>query len=178
MTINKGLKITIIWILFLASGFLYSDFKVFASESDTEDLCSFIPLEKAAVILSLPENDLQKSNRELMVSPEDVKNKTYKQPPLSCSIQSKSNFFKMITYITYVFNDPSHAQVELKKMKEGFKTVAEVEMIKGMGEEAFWVGDKRFQRLVARKNNKLIDVLNPKEFKFQTDIMQMIMENL
>ena len=66
MTISKVIKVIIIWILFLASGFLYSNFNVFASESDTEILCSSIPFEKAAVILSLPENDLQKSHRELM----------------------------------------------------------------------------------------------------------------
>ncbi|MBA3011913.1 MAG: hypothetical protein KKF12_09035 [Proteobacteria bacterium] len=178
MTINTALKITILWILFLASGFLHSDFKTFASESDIENLCSFIAVEKAAAILSLPVADLQKSHRELMVSPEDVKNKTYKQPPLSCSIRSKSNFLKMITYVIYVFNEPSHAQVELRKMKTGFETVSEVEMIKGMGEEAFWAGGKRFQRLVARKNNKMIDVLSPKEFNFQADIMQMIMDKL
>lgn len=176
MTIRKVVKITILWIFFLASGFLHSDFKTFAS--DIENLCSFITIEKAAVILSLPENDLQKSHRELMVSPEDVKNKTYKQPPLSCSIRSKSNFLKMITYVIYVFNEPSHTQVELRKMKEGFETVSEVEMINGTGEEAFWAGDKRFQRLVARKNNKLIDVLSPKEFESQADIMQMIMDKL
>jgi len=178
MTIRKALKITSLWVFILGSGFLYSDFKTFASESDIENLCSFIVIEKAAAILSLPENDLQKSHRELMVSPEDVKNKTYEQPPLSCSIQSKSNFFKMITYVIYVFNEPSHAQVELKKMRERFETVSEVEMIKGMGGEAFWAGDKRFQRLVARKNNKMIDVLRPKEFKLQVDIMQTIMDKL
>ena len=178
MIISKVFKITIIWVLFLAAGFFHSGFKAFASESNTENLCSFIPLEKAAEILSLPANDLQKNHRDLMVSPEDVKNKTYKQPPLSCTIRSKSSFLKMITYVIYVFNDPSHAQEELKKIKEGFETVSEVEMIKGMGEEAFWAGDKRFQRLVARKNNKMVDILNPKEFKFQVDMMQMVMDKL
>jgi hypothetical protein len=178
MTINRVLKILMIWILVPVSGGLFFDFRALASETDVENLCSIIPLEKAAEILSVPENDLQMSNRELMVSPEKVKNKTYQQPPLSCSIRSKSNFLKTITYVIYVFNDPSRAQMELKEMKQGFEAVSKVEMINGMGDEAFWAGDRRFQRFVARKNNKMIDIVSPKEFKHQADTMKMIMDKL
>ncbi len=180
MTIRKVLKAKtmIIWVLVLASGILLSAFTALASESGIADLCSFIPLEKAAAILSLSEDDLQKSHRELQVSPEDLQNNTYKQPPLSCSIRSKSNFLKMITYVVYIFNDPSHTALELKRMKEGYGTVSEIKDINDMGEEAFWVADARFQRLVARKDNKVIDILNPKEFQHQADIMQIIMDQL
>jgi hypothetical protein len=178
MMINKRLKVTIFGILFLAAGFLSSDFKALAAETGIETLCSSIPLKKAAVILSAPENDLQQSHRELMVSPEDIQKKIYKQPPLSCSIRSKTDFLKLITYVIYVFNDSSQAQVELKKIKEGFETVSKVEGIENMGDEAFWVADQRFQRFVARKSNTMIDILSPKDFEHQTVIMQMIMDKL
>jgi len=175
---NKTLRITTIWVLFLASGLLDSGVKVLAAETNAENLCSIITLDKAAVILSVPEDDLHKNYRELMISPEDIENKTYKQPPVSCSIQSKSNFLKMVTFVIYVFNDSSLAQQEFDKMKQGFETVSKVNLISGMGEKAFWVEDSRVQRLVARKNSKLVDILNPKDFNTQTHTMHMILEKL
>jgi len=173
---NNVFKRVIIWVVFLSSGWLFSYSTAPASEN--QSLCNAVPFEKAAKILLTKESDLEKNTRELMVSPEDIKNKLYLEPPVSCSIRSKSNFLKTITFVSYVFNDPSRATLELKKMKQGFETVAKTETIIDMGDEAFWVKDARFQRLMARKNNRIIDILNPKEFNHQADIMKMILDKL
>lgn len=60
-------------------------------------------------------------------------------------------------------------------MKNNFAIVCKVDAVPDLGDEAFWVGDKRFQRMVARRGNMLIDVLSPRNFDRQKKLIQMIL---
>ncbi len=146
-----------------------------ASAADTETLCGPLGPEQAAAILSVPETDIIGNSRELEVSPEDIRKKTYSRPPVSCSFRSKSDFLKNLTYVRYVFADPAQARTEFLKMKQGFETVSAVDTILDLGEEAFRAGDQRFRRLVARQGGMVIDVLNPKEFDTQVRVLRLIL---
>ena len=60
-------------------------------------------------------------------------------------------------------------------MKNNFTTTSKVDAVSDLGNEAFWVGDKRFQRLVARQDNIVIDVLSPIDFNQQKKLIQLIL---
>ncbi len=147
-----------------------------ASEKSAGDCCTAITLEKAAVILSVPPEDLLKSSSEMMVSPEDLQKKTYKIHPYTCRIRSKSNFLKSINYIIYVYNDPGQARLDFDQMRYHYKIVSKVDDVPGIGDEAFRADDQHLQRMVAIKGGVVIDILNPKEFSLQKRVISLILE--
>lgn len=112
-----------------------------------------------------------------MVSPDDIQKKIYNRTPYICTIRSKSNFLKFITYVTYVYNDTGQARIEFNKMQKGFESISKVDLIPDIGNETFWAGDNRFQRMVSIKGNVVIDVLSPKDFKLQTQVIRLLWEN-
>jgi hypothetical protein len=176
MELKRLLRIMTIWMLFLSFCVLYTHSKILATRMDGTQRCRGITLENAAAILAVSSDDLKKSSRDLMVSPEDLKKKIYKVIPYNCTIRSKSNFLKFITYVTYVYNDPKQARMDFKKMQQNYVTVSKVDAVPDIGDEAFWVGDSRFQRMVAIKGDVVIDVLSPKEFNFHKQIMRLVLE--
>jgi hypothetical protein len=113
-----------------------------------------------------------------MVSPDDIQNKVYKYPPHNCAIRSTSDFLKSITYVTYAYNDPGQALKEFNQMKNGFATVSKVDDVPDTGDEVFWAGDDRFQRMVAIKGNVVVDVLSPKDFNLQKQIIDLVLEKI
>ena len=176
MKLKRLLQLTIISILFLTLGLLCTNYKILASETDGTNRCGGVTLENAATLLDVSTDDLHKSSSDLMVSPEDLQNKIYKIHPYNCTIRSKSNFLKFITYVTYVYNDPGQARIEFNKMQKGFESISKVDVISDIGDEAFWAGDNRFQRMVAIKGDVVIDVLSPKDFKLQNRIIRLVLD--
>ena len=176
MKLKRLLRLTTISILFLNLGMLCTSSKILATETDGTNRCSSITLENAATILVVSTDDLQKSSRDLMVSPEDLQKKIYKIHPYHCTIRSKSNFLKLITYVTYVYNDPGKARIEFDKMQKNFESLSKVDVLPDIGDEAFWVGDNRFQRMVAIKGDVVIDVLSPKDFNLQKQIIRLVLD--
>ncbi len=174
MKLKQLIQLTTISILFL--GLLCANFKTLASETNGTKRCSGVTFENAATILAVSTNDLHKSSNDLMVSPEDLQKKIYKIHPYNCTIRAKSNFLKFITYTTYVYNDPGQARIDFNKMREAFGSVSKVDVVPDIGDEAFWAGDKRFQRMVAIKGDVLIDVLNPNDFSLQKRIIRMVLD--
>jgi len=144
---------------------------------DGTQRCRDITLENAAAILGVSADDLQKSSRDLVVSPEDLRKKIYKIIPFNCTIRSKSNFLKLISYVTYVYNDPKQARLDFKKMQQNYESVSKVDAVSDIGDEAFWVGDNRFQRMVAIKGDMVIDVLSPKDVNLQKQIIHLVLDN-
>jgi hypothetical protein len=176
MKFKRLLCLTAISVLFLNLGVLCTSSEILATETDGTNRCSSITLENAANILAVSTYDLQKSSRDLMVSPEDLQKKIYKIHPYNCTIRSKSNFLKLITYVTYVYNDPGKARKEFDKMQKNFESLSKVDVIPDIGDEAFWAGDNRFQRMVAIKGGVVIDVLSPKEFNLQKQIIRLVLD--
>ena len=176
MKLKRLFRLTTILILFLNLGMLCTSSKILATETDGTSRCSSITLENAATILAVSTDDLQKSSRDLMVSPEDLEKKIYKIQPYNCTIRSKSNFLKLITYVTYVYNNPGKARIEFDKMQKNFESLSKVDVVPDIGDEAFWVGDNRFQRMVAIKGDIVIDVLSPKDFNLQKQIIRLILD--
>lgn len=131
---------------------------------------------EAASVLGVKANDLNVRSFPQMVSPDDTKNKTYKVPPCSYSYRSKTNFRKGISYVVYIYNDPKRARRDYETMKGNFATSAKVEKVPGLGDEAFWVNDKRFHRLVAIKGNRMVDILNPTDVKLQKRVMVLVLK--
>jgi len=140
--------------------------------------CGAVPLENAAAMLNVPAADLVTSSNDLAVSPEDLQNEVYKYPPYNCTIRAKSNFLASIAYVTYMYSDPVQARIEFNKMKEGFASVSKVDEVPDVGDEAFWAGDKRFQRLVVKKGEAVIDILNPEDFDLQKNIALLVLDHL
>ncbi len=168
-------RITMATVLFAVFGMLFIGARELAAESGNTNCCGQIKAEDAATILGISVDDLQTSSSDLMVSPEDQEKKIYKVPPCRCSIRSRSNFLKSITYVIYVYNDDAQAGAEYNTMKNGFESVAKTEIVPNIGEATFWVGDNRFQRMVALKGAVVADVLSPKEFEIQKQIMARLM---
>ena len=176
MKLKRLLCLTAISVFFLNLGVLCNSSKILATETNVTNRCSSITLENAAIILAVSTDDLQKSSRDLMVSPEDLQKKIYKIHPYNCTIRSKSNFLKLITYVTYVYNDPGKARKEFDKMQKNFESLSKVDVVPDIGDEAFWAGDNRFQRMVAIKGGVVIDVLSPKEFNLQKQIIRLVLD--
>lgn len=178
MTLKKILRLTTISILFITMCILFTVPQNFAAETDSTNRCNSISLESAASILIVSTDDLQKSNMDIMVSPDDIKNKTFKIQPCNCAIRSKSNFLKSINYIIYEYNDPKQARIDFNKMKNNYGTISKIDVVPDIGDGTFWVGDKRFQRMVSIKGDVLVDVLNPKEFDLQRQIISLVLGDL
>ncbi|MCB2180802.1 MAG: hypothetical protein KQH63_02110 [Desulfobulbaceae bacterium] len=178
MKLKQVLRLAAISIFFLNMGMLCPHAETLANESDASSRCDSITLENAAAFLLVPAADLQKRSSDVMVSPEDMQKKIYKAPPYSCIISSKSNFLKSINYVTYEYSDPGKARAEFNTMQQNFGTVSKVDVVPGIGDTTFHVADNRFQRMVAIKGNVVIDVLNPKDFEIQKQIMQQILKGL
>jgi len=178
MKLKKILRLTTIFILFFVICILFAVPMNFAAETDNTNCCNSISLEKAATILVVSTDDLQKSNIDIMVSPDDIKKKTFKMLPCNCAIRSKTNFLKSINYIIYVYNDRGQARIDFNKMQNNYGTISKVDVVPDIGDETFWVGDNRFQRMVSIKGDVLVDVLGPKEFDLQKQIISMVLGNL
>lgn len=176
MKFKRLLQLTTISFLFLILALLCTNSKILASETDSTNRCSGITLENAATILLVSPDDLHKTSRDLMVSPDDLQKKIYKIRPYNCTIRSKSNFLKFITYVTYVYNDPGQARIEFNKMQNGFESISKVDVVPDIGDEAFWAGDNRFQRMVAIKGDVVIDVLSPKDVNLQKQIIRLVLD--
>jgi hypothetical protein len=176
MKLKRLLRLTTISVLILNFGMLCNSSKILATETDGTNRCSSITLENAAAILLVSADDLQKSSRDLMVSPEDLEKKIYKIPPYYCTIRSKSKFLKLITYVTYVYKDSGKARIEFDKMQKNFESLSKVDVVPDIGDEAFWVGDNRFQRMVAIRGGVVIDVLSPKDFNHQKQIIRLVLD--
>jgi hypothetical protein len=146
-----------------------------AAEADRTSRCNGITLENAATILAVSTDDLQKSNTDIMVSPDDIKNKTYKIRPYNCAIRSKSNFLKGINYIIYVYNDLGQARFDFNKMRNNYAAISKVDVVPDIGDETFWVSDNRFQRMVSIKGDVVVDVLSPKEVDLQKQIVRLVL---
>ncbi len=61
-------------------------------------------------------------------------------------------------------------------MKKGYGTISKVDAVSDIGDETFWAGDNRFQRMVSIKGVIVIDVLSPKDFSLQKQIIRLILE--
>jgi len=177
MKLKRLLRLMTISILFFNVGMLCTNSKILATRMDGTQRCRGITLENAATILGVSADDLQKSSRDLVVSPEDLRKKIYKIIPYNCTIRSKSNFLKLITYVTYVYSDPNQARLDFKKMQQNYESISKVDAVPDIGDEAFWVADNRFQRMVAIKDDTVIDVLNPKDFNLQKQIIRLVLDN-
>jgi len=176
MKLKRLLRPETTLILFLMLALLFTYSKILATETEGTHRCSGITLENAAKILVVSTDDLQKSSHDLMVSPEDLQKKIYKIPPYNCTIRSKSNFLKLITYVTYVYNDPKQARRDFNKMQQNYESLSKVDAVPDTGDKAFWVGDHRFQRMVAIKGHRVIDVLSPKDFNLQKQITHLVLD--
>lgn len=178
MRIKPLLRHTAFSIFLLNLGILHHCSSVFAAEGEAAARCDSVPLENAAAILNVPVDDLEISSNDLVVSPEDIHNEVYKVPPYNCTIRAKSNFLNSITYVTYIYSDPVQARIEFNRMREGFESVSRVDVVPDVGDEAFLAGDKRFQRLVVKKGEAVIDILSPTEFNLQKIIALLVVEDL
>ena len=178
MKLKRLLRLTTISILCLNVVILFNNSKILATRMDGTQRCRGITLENAATILTVSADDLKKSSRDLEVSPEDLQKKIYKIPPYNCTIRSKSNFLKFITYVTYAYNDPKQARKDFKKMQQNYESISKVEVVPDIGDETFWVGDRRFQRMVSIKGDIVIDVLSPKDFNHQKQIIRLVLDKL
>jgi len=177
MKLKRLLRIMTISILFFNVGMLCTNSKILATRMDGTQRCRNITLDNAAAILGVSADDLQKSSRDLVVSPEDLRKKIYKILPYNCTIRSKSNFLKLITYVTYVYNAPEQARLDFKEMQQNYESISKVDAVPDIGDEVFWVGDNRFQRMVAIKGDIVIDVLSPKDFNLQKQIIRLVLDN-
>ncbi len=137
-----------------------------------------ITIKEAAKILDVPGNDLQKNIRETLVSPDNLRNKTYQGIPCSYHFRSKTNFLKSINYTVYVYNDLGRARQEFKKMRENFSTVSKVEGVPNIGDEAFWVNDKRFHRMFVIKDKVMIDVSTPHDPNLQKQLLRLVLDKM
>lgn len=114
----------------------------------------------------------------LGVSAAELKKSADFKAPVTCRIQSKSNFLIGMSYSIYIEESPEKAAKELNKIKEGLAFLSEIEAMEGLGDEAFWAGNKRARRLVARKGNVLIDVMRPDDLAVQKRIVRLVFENM
>ena len=174
MRSRRCLGLGIVMVLLFYFGFQWIHSGVAFGKKDSA--CRYeIPLDQAAAILGVAAGDLNRRSFKRPVSPEDQKNKTYKISPCGYGYRSKSNFLKSISYTVYNYSRPQKARSVFDTMKGNFKTVAKVEAVQGLGDEAFWVNDPRFHRLVALKGTLMIDVVSPKELKLQKRIIRLLL---
>jgi len=177
MRFRRLFQLTAISIFLLNLGILCTSPRILAAGTDDTGRCSSITLENAAAILGAAMADLQQSSHDLMVSPDDPREKVYSTPPFNCTIRSTANFLQSVTYVVYEFNDPGQARREFNRMREGFASVSGVEAVPDIGAEVFWAGDDRFQRMVAIKGKAMIDVLSPKDFNLQKQIISLVLDS-
>ena len=175
MELIKILRLTSISVFFLVLCMLFAVPWDSAAETDGTNRCNSITLENAAIILGVSTDDLQENNADIMVSPDDIKNKTFKIQPYNCAIRSKSNLLKGINYIIYVYNDLGQARIDFNKMQNSYGAISKVDIVPDIGDETFWVRDNRFQRMVSIKGEVVIDVLSPKEFDLQKQIIRLVL---
>ena len=176
MKLKRLLQLVTLSVFFLTVGLLCTNPTSMAAKTNDANRCGGITLENAATILAVSPDDLRKSSSPMMVSPDDLQKKIYKTPPYTCRIRSKSNFLKSIAYVTYVYNDPGQAFRDFKKMKEGFESASRVDVVPGIGDGAFWAGDKRFQRMVAMKGGIIIDVSAPTDPNLQKLVIRLVLD--
>lgn len=174
MWIRQHLNIVNIFVFVMVFGFAFPGNG--DASKKTGKKCSYeIPPVRAAALLSISPDDLVVNILGQMVSPDDIKAKLYTVPPCSYNYRSKTSFLKSISYTVYIYNDLQRMFADYEKMKGNFSTVSKVDAVPGLGDKAFWVGDKRFRRLVAIKGNLLIDVIRPGDLKRKREIVQMVL---
>ncbi len=172
---KKHTGIGIILLLLLSSWFQSSQMSIAFAGKDNS--CSHeIPLDQAAAILGVAAGDLNHRSYEQPVSPENQKNKTYKFPPCIYRYRSKSDFLKSINYTVYDYNSSQKARSVFNTMRSNFETVAKVEAVSGLGDQAFWVNDDRFHRLVTIRGTVMIDVVSPKTPEVQKRIARFLLD--
>jgi hypothetical protein len=164
-----------IFVYFLACGFPYAGTTAIAMEKGDTGGCDGISIEEAAVILGKSPDDLLKSSNDGLVSPDDIRKKTYKVPPCTCRIKSKSDYLKSVNYIIYIYNDPGRARDDFDTMRTDFKVVAKVDDTPGLGDQAFRAVNSHLERMVALKGGVLIDVLTPGDFARQKRVVELVL---
>jgi len=174
MRVRRHLNIVNVFVFVMAFGFVIPGSG--AASGKTGKVCTYkIPPDKAAALLSISSNDLSINILGKMVSPDDIKAKTYKVPPCGYYYRSKTSFSKSISYTVYIYNDPRRALADYERIKGNFSTVSKVEAVPMLGDKAFWAGDDRFRRLVAIKGNLLIDVVRPGDLQRKREIVRMVL---
>jgi len=171
----KGKLMIVAWVA-LVGGFCASVGPVARAGDSQKASCPYgISPKKAASILGISPGDLRVQAVKQMVSPDDIKNKTYQIAPCHYSYSAKSSFLKRFSYVVYVYNDPHRARGDFERMKGHFSAAAKVVMLPGLGEAAFYVRDPRFPRLVAVKGTLLVDVMNPKEVSLRKRVAALVL---
>jgi len=165
----------VVFIIFFISGLLLSGSRASTAEKKGSNCNHALTLKDAAALLGVSPGDLQKSSRTVMISPDDIRKKTYKSLPCSYRIRSKSDFLKSIVYTIYLYNDPRQARMDFNRMKNHFAAVSKVDAVKGLEGEVYWAGGKHLHRMVALKGTALIDVMNPADFDIQKRIMRLVL---
>ncbi len=140
------------------------------------DRCTVPDLAAAAAILGVAPDSLQRSSSDIPVSPADQQRQIYRVPPYACYFRVKNNFVKTISYQVYPYRDPRLARQEFARMRDNFATVARVDAVPGLGDQAFHVVDRRFRRLVAVKGGTLVDILSPGDFSRQQRVMRLVLQ--
>ena len=171
MTLHKRVSHAAIAVFFLLFFFLPASI---ICAADTE-LCSGLTVPEATEMLGVAETDIGVFENKLPVSPDDSADKVYTTPPSSCRFSSRADFLKSISYVVYVFSSKDRAMKDFNAMKDNFETVAQIQTV-GLGDMAFLVDDKRFQRTVGLKKNVLVDVLSPKSAELQKLILEKVLK--
>jgi hypothetical protein len=165
------------FVLFLMlGGLLLPGSHSVAAEKKTFTCGSLLTLKDAAALLGVSPGDLQKSSRTMMISPDDIRKKTYKSLPCSYRIRSKSDFLKSIVYTIYLYNEPRQARMDFNRMKSHFAAVSKVDEVKGLEGKVFRARNKHLRRMIALKGTALIDVMNPADFNAQKRILRLVLE--
>lgn len=155
---------TAVSLLLLAACFSSSSGSASSEVEATTGPCGGITLAQAAVILHL--------------APADVNGPLPQQENNACVYRSRKVFWKQVFFTIYVEPSSAVAKQKLENWKEGFAVLSPVNAVDGLGDEAWHFPDHRVGRLLMRKDNVVLDVLQPHDKATQIQMAKIVLAHI
>ncbi len=138
----------------------------------TSGPCGGLTAADAAAILHIPPADVQ--------APRITKNPEV-EGAHNCSYRDAKNLFKSVGFQLAVEKSDAAAMHDMNVEKQNFSTLATVVPLKNLGDEAqryVWRGDGPAPRLLMRKGNVWLDVMQPEDEPSQTKIAGIVLKHI
>lgn len=143
------------------------------AEAFTAGSCGGLTASDAAAILHVPPTAVK--------GPRITKAPDLDEGANNCSYRDSKNFFKSVSFYLSVQNSAAAATSSMNVEKQNFASLASVAAENNLGDEAWrytWRGPGPAPRLLMRKGNVWLDVVQPEDEPSQLKIAQIVLKHI